>query len=222
MRFRMMEKKVVVLAVWVMVKVLDVNTLTPASVLACGPGEDTNARCILKKTQCSPITRIISGPQGPVDTLISCANQTGVFLDPVFFMSIGLAFLQGNPESLTDQVSPDSATSSGIRRCILNATGLANPDMTLNRTAVAVNLSMGFPSSSTLGAAVAAAAVTCPEPVDYRLTDFISCLKMACMNSVVNNPLMSEETSLVDTAAASSTTQDPLQLEIALGYPGAP
>lgn len=61
--------------------------------------------------------------------------------------------------------------------------------MTLNRTAIAASVASAF-SSPALGAAVSFAVAACPEPVDYKVTDFVTCLKTACMNSVSVSPFM--------------------------------
>nr|XP_027213893.1 uncharacterized protein LOC113806961 [Penaeus vannamei] len=146
--------------------------------------------CQLKKGQCSPVGAVFSPPGGPVKAVTSCANTTGVALGPQFFMSIGLAFVSGNPESLADKTSSDPAAVTAIRRCALNATGLLNADMmTLNRTAIAASVASAF-STPALGAAVSFAVAACPEPVDYKVTDFVTCLKTACMNSVSVSPFM--------------------------------
>ncbi|XP_042860208.1 uncharacterized protein LOC122246026 [Penaeus japonicus] len=155
----------------------------------CSPTDSLMA-CQLKKGQCSPVGTVFSPPGGPVKAITSCANTTGVVLGPQFFMSIGLAFVSGNPESLADKTSSDPATATAIRRCALNTTGLLNADMmTLNRTAVTAAVASAF-SSPAVGAAVASAVASCPEPVDYKITDFVSCLKTACMENVSVSPFM--------------------------------
>ncbi|XP_037791112.1 uncharacterized protein LOC119586452 [Penaeus monodon] len=153
------------------------------------PPADTLMVCQLKKGQCSPLNAVFSPKGGPVKAITDCANTTGVVLGPQFFMSIGLAFVTGKPESLPDMISTDAASQTAIRRCSLNATGLLGNGTTLNRTAVAASISTAF-SSPALAAAVASAVASCPEPVDYKISDFITCLKTACMNNVVVSPFV--------------------------------
>lgn len=62
-------------------------------------------------------------------------------------------------------------------------------DTALNRTTVAASISTAL-STPAVAAAVAAAVVSCPEPVDYKISDFIACLKTACMDNVVVSPFM--------------------------------
>ncbi|XP_068203004.1 uncharacterized PE-PGRS family protein PE_PGRS10-like [Palaemon carinicauda] len=178
------------------------STSSPWMDTSLCPLTDSLMVCQLKKGMCSPISTIFSPPGGPVKAITVCTNATGAALGPQFFMSVGLTFLAGAPESLADKASSDPATATAIRRCALNNTGLLNPDLlTLNRTAVSDSLSGAFITSD-LGAAVAAAVASCPEPVDYKLTDFIHCLKVACMSNVAVTPFMSEATSLLTGAGA--------------------
>ncbi|KAK7065150.1 hypothetical protein SK128_014451 [Halocaridina rubra] len=193
------------------------SSLTPPSA-ASSPWMDTSLCpvtdslmvCQLKKGMCSPISTIFSPPGGPVKAVATCANSTGAALGPQFFMSIGLAFLSGSPESLADKASSDPTTATAIRRCALNATGLLNPDMiTLNRTTVANSLSSAFITPD-LGDSVAAAVTTCPEPIDYKVTDFINCLKVACMNNVAVSPFMSMATAALTGAGSPATKPLPV------------
>lgn len=55
--------------------------------------------------------------------------------------------------------------------------------VTLNRTAVVASVAAAF-TTPALAEAVVSAVATCPEPVNYQLADFISCLRSACMASV--------------------------------------
>ncbi|XP_066962384.1 WAG22 antigen-like isoform X2 [Macrobrachium rosenbergii] len=182
------------------------STSSPWMDTSLCPLTDSLMVCQLKKGMCSPINTIFSPPGGPVKAITICANATGAVLGPQFFMSVGLSFLAGAPESLADKASSDPATATAIRRCALNTTGLLNPDLlTLNRTAVSNSLSDAFITPD-LGAAVAAAVASCPEPVDYKLTDFLHCLKVACMNNVAVTPFMNEATSLLTGAAAPATS----------------
>ncbi|XP_063592596.1 uncharacterized protein LOC134769789 [Penaeus indicus] len=153
------------------------------------PPTDSLMACQLKKGQCSPVGSVFSPPGGPVKAIASCANTTGVALGPQFFMSIGLAFVTGKPESLPDMIPADAASLTAIRRCSLNATGLLGNDTALNRTAVAASFSAAF-SDPGLAAAVASAVASCPEPVDYKISDFITCLRTACMNNAVVSPFV--------------------------------
>ncbi|XP_064085826.1 uncharacterized PE-PGRS family protein PE_PGRS10-like [Macrobrachium nipponense] len=182
------------------------STSSPWMDTSLCPLTDSLMVCQLKKGMCSPINTIFSPLGGPVKAVTVCANATGAVLGPQFFMSVGLSLLAGAPESLADKASSDPATATAIRRCALNTTGLLNPDLlTLNRTAVSNSLSDAFITPE-LGAAVAAAVASCPEPVDYKLTDFIHCLKVACMNNVAVTPFMNEATSLLTGAAAPATS----------------
>ncbi|XP_063592466.1 uncharacterized protein LOC134769656 [Penaeus indicus] len=165
--------------------------------------------CQLKKGQCFPVNTVFSPKGGPVKAITDCANTTGVALGPQFYLNIGLAFVSGSPESLADKTSSDPNTVIAIRRCALNATGLLNADMmTLNRTAVAASLSSAFRTPA-LGAAVASAITSCPEPVDYKITDFITCLRSACMDKVSAASLMKMATTMVKTMTAAPPTGAP-------------
>ncbi|KAK7084192.1 hypothetical protein SK128_011577 [Halocaridina rubra] len=108
--------------------------------------------------------------------------------------SSGLAFIKGTPEMLSDMVSSDPMVSREIRRCTLKSTGLLSPDMNINRPALgaALNASLTTPA---LSAASVAAAYSCPEPVDFKITEFMNCIKSACMSNVVVNPYMTLGTS---------------------------
>lgn len=77
---------------------------------------------------------------------------------------------------------------------------LSNDTKTLNRTAVASSISSAF-SIPSLAAAVASSVSSCPEPVDYKMSDFITCLKTSCMNSV--SPFMQTPTSPVKSMGPS-------------------
>ncbi|XP_027213897.2 uncharacterized protein [Penaeus vannamei] len=194
-----------------------VSAVPPASGPLATPWVDTSMCelsdslmvCQLKKGQCSPVGAVFSPPGGPVKAVTSCANTTGVALGPQFYLSIGLAFVSGNPESLADKTSSNPNTVTAIRRCALNATGLLNADMmTLNRTAIAASVSSAF-STHALGTAVASAVAACPEPVDYNITDFITCLRRACMNSVSASPLMKMAAESVKAMAVAPPTEAP-------------
>ncbi|XP_047489679.1 uncharacterized protein LOC125039596 [Penaeus chinensis] len=195
----------------VLVFVAGASAVMPAGGFAASPWLDTSMCpptdslmvCQLKKGQCSPVGSVFSPPGGPVKAITSCANTTGVVLGPQFFMSIGLAFVSGSPESLADKTSSDPAAVTAIRRCSLNTTGLLNADMmTLNRTAVAASVASAF-STPAMGAAVASAVASCPEPVDYKITDFVTCLKTACMNSVSVSPFMQMATASFQSMTAA-------------------
>ncbi|KAG7164647.1 uncharacterized protein LOC121871424 [Homarus americanus] len=188
----------------------------------CSPG-DPPAVCQLKKSKCVPISKALIGPAGPVNSVLTCANTTGVVPDPLFFMGIGMAFAQGNPETLVDHVTSDPSASIAIRRCVFNATGLANPDLTLNRTAVAARVTSAL-VTPTMVAAVAAVIPFCPEPVDYRLTDLITCLETACMNSVPVSPFMAMGASFgaAKTPSGFSPVSPTRTNMLSMGYFGAP
>ncbi|KAK3882736.1 hypothetical protein Pcinc_012909 [Petrolisthes cinctipes] len=148
---------------------------------ACG-GEWSVAGCQVRLAQCSPITRALSGPAGPVTSVLACLALTSLPANPTpdFFMSIGAAFLEGKPETLVDQVGP-SPTYLDLRRCVLNSTGLVGDNMALNRTVVKERLASEIPSQG-LADAVVAALPSCPDPVDYSLAPLIACLRAACMS----------------------------------------
>lgn len=80
--------------------------------------------------------------------------------------------------------------------------------MTLNRTAIAASVASAF-SAPALGAAVSFAVAACPEPVDYNITDFITCLRRACMNSVSASPLMKMAAESVKAMAVAPPTEAP-------------
>ncbi|XP_047489678.1 uncharacterized protein LOC125039594 [Penaeus chinensis] len=185
-------------AVCVLVLAAGASAIPPAGGFAASPWSDTSmcsptdppAMCQMKKGQCSPLSTVFSPAGGPVKAITSCANITGTVLGPQFYMSIGMAFSSGNPESMADMVSSDPNQVTVMRFCFVNATGLLNSDLvTLNRTAVAASVASAF-TTPALAAAVVSAVDTCPEPVNYQLADFISCLKTACMANVVVSPTM--------------------------------
>ncbi|XP_047489676.1 uncharacterized protein LOC125039592 [Penaeus chinensis] len=197
--------------------VAGVSAVTPAAGPQVSPWIDTSLCdlsdslmvCQLKKGQCSPVGSVFSPPGGPVKAITSCANTTGVVLGPQFYLNIGLAFVMGSPESLADKTSSDPNTVIAIRRCALNATGLLNADMmTLNRTVIAASMSSAF-STPALGAAVASAVASCPEPVDYKITDFVTCLRTACMVNVSATSLMKMATEMTKTMTAAPPTGAP-------------
>nr|XP_027213901.1 uncharacterized protein LOC113806970 [Penaeus vannamei] len=186
------EDKMQSVAVCVLVLAAGVSAVPPAGGFAASPWADTSmcsptdppAVCQLKKGQCSPLATVFSPPGGPVKAVTSCATATGVVLGPQFYMSIGKAFSSGNLESMVDMVSSDSTEATVMRFCFVNATGLLNSDLvTLNRTAVVASVAAAF-TTPALAEAVVSAVATCPEPVNYQLADFISCLRSACMASV--------------------------------------
>ncbi|XP_037791392.1 uncharacterized protein LOC119586740 [Penaeus monodon] len=205
------------LVLYAVVLVAGVSAVTPAAGPQVSPWIDTSLCdlsdslmvCQLKKGQCSPVSAVFSPKGGPVKAITDCANTTGVVLGPQFYLNIGLAFVSGSPESLADKTSADPATVTAIRRCALNATGLLKADMmTLNRTAIAASLSSAF-SHPALGAAVASAVASCPEPVDYKITDFITCLRSACMNSASATSLLKTASKMVKNMTAAPPTEAP-------------
>ncbi|XP_068203425.1 uncharacterized protein [Palaemon carinicauda] len=157
------------------------NPWMSASTSMCPPG-DTPMACQAKKTKCSGVRKAFTGPGGPVGSVIECANATGVAPDPIFYMSIGIAFAKGTPEILADQISPSPTAAKSIKQCTLNATGLLNPDSTFNKTTLANTLTTGLPEPG-MNAAVLQAVYTCPEPKDFQVTDYINCITTACINS---------------------------------------
>ncbi|XP_042860214.1 uncharacterized protein LOC122246033 [Penaeus japonicus] len=140
--------------------------------------------CQMKKTQCSFVTKALSPPGGYIRTFINCAKDAGVPLGPFFFTSIGEAYKSGAPETLGDMTSPDPNVVIAIRRCALNATNLVFPDMSLDRMAIA-NALVVASNGSPLGYAVAAASASCPKPRSYKMAEYMSCLKQACVQNLV-------------------------------------
>ncbi|XP_047489690.1 uncharacterized protein LOC125039605 [Penaeus chinensis] len=157
-------------------------TITPVPPL-CEP-TDTPDVCLMKKTQCSFITKALTPPGGYIKTFLKCAKEAGIVLGNFFFTSIGEAFKSGAPETISDLTSPDLNVVIGIRRCAMNATGLVFPDMSLDRMAIA-NALVVASNGSPLGYAVAAASASCSQPRSYRMADYLSCLKQICVKRVV-------------------------------------
>lgn len=60
------------------------------AVSACG-GEWSVAGCQVRLAQCSPITRALTGPAGPVTSVLACLALSALPANPTpdFFMSIG-------------------------------------------------------------------------------------------------------------------------------------
>lgn len=79
------------LYIWERVHVAYVTTRpTSCAVSACG-GEWTVAGCQVRLAQCSPITRALTGPAGPVTSVLACLALSSLPANPTpdFFMSIG-------------------------------------------------------------------------------------------------------------------------------------
>ncbi|XP_037791110.1 uncharacterized protein LOC119586449 isoform X2 [Penaeus monodon] len=145
---------------------------------------DTPDVCQMKKTQCGFITKALSPPGGYIKTYVNCAKEAGVVLGSFFYTSISDAFKSGAPETIVEMTSPDPKVVTGIRRCAMNATGLVFPDMSLDRMAIA-NILVVTAGGSPLGYAVAAASASCSQPRSYRMADYLSCLKQACIKQLV-------------------------------------
>ncbi|XP_069990487.1 uncharacterized protein [Penaeus vannamei] len=156
----------------------------------CGTG-DSPFDCHLKKTQCGAITKMLEPSGGYIKNYIICAKSAAVELGPVFFKNLGLAY----SDYTRDKRIPPTITD--VRRCALESTGLMQPDMTLNRTAIAASVTNSF-KSSPLGAVVAQAATTCPEPVGFMMAEYMNCLKDACLQNAV---------AFATTTAPPTTTQ---------------
>ncbi|KAK7072325.1 hypothetical protein SK128_011575 [Halocaridina rubra] len=155
----------------------------------CLPDESPDV-CQMKKSNCSGVNKAFIGPGGPVGAVIKCANTSGIAPKPEFFMNIGLAFMKGTPEKLSDTISPNPKESSAIRMCVLNNTGLLTPNMATDRDAIAAKLNASLKTPAFSEAAMEAV-YSCPEPNDFHITDFMNCIKFACMNDDAVNPFMS-------------------------------
>ncbi|XP_053641340.1 uncharacterized protein [Cherax quadricarinatus] len=156
--------------------------LTRVETSMCGK-TDTLAECVVKQGQCSPLDDLLAPLLGTPDLITACANTTGVPLNSDYYESIGKAVVTGvSASNLMRQPTSDSVANLAIRRCVLNATHMLGADGSLlDRGAVVTQVSLLSPPD--LGAAVAAAATTCPEPTSLKTTGFIQCLKKACMTN---------------------------------------
>ncbi|KAG7164646.1 uncharacterized protein LOC121871287 [Homarus americanus] len=169
------------------------------------PTTDSLTLCQMRKVECGGLNQLLSPPGGVLHAITTCANATSLTLPPRFFMSIGMAFVHGQPESLADHVTSDPTDSTALRRCVLNATGLLDPEtLTLNRSAVATS-ARGLLASPELGDAVASSVQTCPEPVAFSVENFLSCVKAACITNADKSPLVSRAKGVL----SSSPTKDP-------------
>ncbi|XP_071524719.1 uncharacterized protein [Panulirus ornatus] len=138
--------------------------------------------CLAKKSQCAPLDGLLSPLLGSPDVITTCANSTGVPLKPDFYASIGKAVVSGVAGSLGKKPTSDPAANLAIRQCVLNAAGMLNKELLLDRGAVAGQVSLLAPPDLA-AAVVVAATTTCPEPASYKTVDFIKCLKKACVAS---------------------------------------
>lgn len=140
-----------------------------------------------------------------------------------------MAVLQGRPSAFFKP----TASSSSLRQCVLNASNFVSvhnvflepycclwlpyvlipkvhlcpqldPNtLALNRTAVANHVQDLLPDLPSLAAAVD----TCPEPVDFDATPFLTCLKRACMSSVAQSPEMAMAQPLLKSSASPAATK---------------
>ncbi|XP_045605641.1 uncharacterized protein [Procambarus clarkii] len=170
--------------------VLMASLAVTAAVTATGPTRmetsmcaktDPLAVCMVKQAQCAPLDGLLAPLLGTPDLITACANTTGVPLKSDFYSSIGKAVVTGVPSSLGKRPTSDPVANLVIRRCVLNATDMLAADGTLDRSVVVTQVALLSPPD--LGAAVAVAATTCPEPVSYQTSGFIQCLKKACVAS---------------------------------------
>lgn len=189
------------------------SALTPPGTFAtpwmdtslCSPA-DSLTLCQLKKSQCAPLDQLLTPAGGVVGAVTTCATASGVTLSATFFMGVGTAFMQGKPDALVDQASPDPATATTLRRCVLNTTGLLDPEtLTLNRSAVAA-LVRGALTSPELGETVAAGAMACPEPLDFDVKIYKSCMKAVCMMEAANSPVVSMAQTFLPSLAPTAKT----------------
>merc|ERR1712212_871056 len=103
----------------------------------CEP-TDTFPACQLKQVQCSVVDTLLTMPMGPVGSIVNCANISGLALDLPFYTNIGTAFINNTLHLLPDLVSAgDTVMATTIRKCTLNSTGALQPELTINRTALA-------------------------------------------------------------------------------------
>ncbi|XP_063592595.1 uncharacterized protein LOC134769788 [Penaeus indicus] len=143
----------------------------------CAVGE-IPYNCHLKKVQCGAITKMLEPSGAYIKNYVVCAKSAASELGPVFFKNIGVAYADNMDDK---HVFP---TVTDVRRCALEATGLLQPDTTINRTAIAASITNSF-KGSPLGVAIAQATATCPEPTEFMMADFMNCLKDACLQNVI-------------------------------------
>ncbi|KAK7066929.1 hypothetical protein SK128_012061 [Halocaridina rubra] len=160
--------------------VTKVETSSDAAV--CGKTV-TLADCIQKTLICSPLDSLLAPLMGTASSITACATKTGAPLKSKFFTSLGQSMVSGNSPGIGDELTSNTVADAAIRQCVLNATGMLAPDMTLDRSAIAEQVALLSPPA--LGASVVGAIETCPEPVNFKIMTFVRCLKKVCIASAV-------------------------------------
>lgn len=140
-------------------------------------------QCQLRTAKCKDIKGIAQGTSGPVKDVMDCATLLGI----PKMMVIGVlpqAFGEGKPETIVDRVMPNNTeASSELRRCVMQASGLLTLNGTLNRAALQFKLTttMMHPLVKDV---VTTALSTCPDPDDYKISDFLTCLRGECIQKM--------------------------------------
>ncbi|KAG0725875.1 hypothetical protein GWK47_037750 [Chionoecetes opilio] len=83
-----------------------------------------------------------------------------------------------------------------FRFCALNVTGLLNPDLTVNHTAVGDLLNAFVPPGVSADVVVSAVSI-CPNPLLHSLTAFMHCLRAACLVLTTSDMIPSSTPPLV-------------------------
>lgn len=171
---------------WVLVMVVVVylvNTAKPLTVPgmdpACGtlgPGE-----CMARVSKCKLVNELVKGTGGYVKPVLDCATTLGIPKMTVVSV-IGPAFSAGQPETIVDRVSNDSAISAQLHQCVYQANGLVGLDGTIARQAMINKLmARGVYTHPTIIDNVAAALSQCPEPPSTKVGQFLECVRATCI-----------------------------------------
>ncbi|XP_063610659.1 uncharacterized protein LOC134784499 [Penaeus indicus] len=174
---------VILAASWICVSGLAYSASSKSDSSLC-PDTDTLPACAAKMAQCAPLNSLLAPLLGTPSAIISCSNSTGIPLSPRYYANLGKAMVTGVSSDLGSKPTSDPVANLAIRQCVLNSTGMLGPDMGLDRMAVGASVSLLSPPD--LGSAVfVAATTTCPVPSTLKITDYIKCIKKACIANAV-------------------------------------
>ncbi|KAG0716821.1 hypothetical protein GWK47_008739 [Chionoecetes opilio] len=171
---------VVVVVVVVLSAVVPVQPLALSGMdLACGalgPGE-----CMARVSKCKLVGELTKGKGGHVKPVLDCATTLGIPKTQVVTV-IGPAFSAGQPETIVDRITNDTAISAQLHQCVYQANGLIGFDGTIARQAM-VNklLARGVYTHPTIIDNVAAALAQCPEPPPSKVDEFLECVRTTCI-----------------------------------------
>ncbi|XP_063873977.1 uncharacterized protein LOC135107716 [Scylla paramamosain] len=169
---------VVVVAVVCLVDTSRALTL-PGMDKACGnlgPGE-----CMARVSKCKMVGELAKGKGGYVKPVLDCATTLGIPKMQVVGV-IGPAFSAGQPETIVDRITNDSAISAQLHQCVNQANGLIGMDGTIARQAMVNKLmARGVYTHPTIIDNVAAALAQCPEPPPSQVGQFLECVRATCI-----------------------------------------